>query len=165
MKLTIELGGKPRVVELTPGQNGLACSIDGAPLQADSVEVGPGIYSILVGGQSWEVWVQPHPQSLLISAAGREYSAAVRDPREWRGKRPGGFESEGRQHVLAPMPGKVIRILAKAGEKIEAGQGLVVVEAMKMQNEVRAPKSGRIEKVLVAQGQSVNAGELIAIVA
>lgn len=165
MKLTIELAGKSRLVELTRGDQGTACSIDGAAMQADIAKIGPGTYSILIGGRSLEVRVEPHAQSLVVSVAGREYSVKVHDPREWRGKRAGALQSEGRQQVLAPMPGKVIRILAKAGEKIEAGQGVVVVEAMKMQNEVRAPKSGQIEKVLVAEGQSVNAGEVLAIVA
>jgi biotin carboxyl carrier protein len=165
MKLTIELAGKSRLVELTRGENGIACSVDGVAMHADVVEIGAGAYSILIGGQSLEARVEPHAHSLLVSVAGREYSATIHDPREWRGKRAGALQSEGRQQVLAPMPGKVIRILAKAGEKIEAGQGVVVVEAMKMQNEVRAPKSGQIEKVLVAEGQSVNAGEVLVIVA
>jgi biotin carboxyl carrier protein len=62
------------------------------------------------------------------------------------------------------MPGKVVRILTKAGEKIEAGQSVVVVEAMKMQNEIRSQKSGTVEKLAVAEGQTVNAGDLIAII-
>ncbi|MGH9706384.1 MAG: biotin/lipoyl-containing protein, partial [Candidatus Acidiferrales bacterium] len=74
-------------------------------------------------------------------------------------------EAEGRQNVLASMPGKVVRVLANAGDAVEAGQGLLVVEAMKMQNEIRSPKSGTIERLLVAEGQTVNAGELLAIVA
>jgi biotin carboxyl carrier protein len=63
------------------------------------------------------------------------------------------------------MPGKVVRVLVKPGEEVEAGQGLVVVEAMKMQNAVRSPKSGTVERVLVAEGQAVNAGEVLAVIA
>ncbi|MBI3663579.1 MAG: biotin/lipoyl-binding protein [Acidobacteria bacterium] len=62
------------------------------------------------------------------------------------------------------MPGKIVRVLAKAGDAVEAGQGLLVVEAMKMQNEIKAPKTGKVEKVLVAEGQTVNAGETLAVV-
>jgi len=64
--------------------------------------------------------------------------------------------------ILAPMPGKIIRVLVQAGEKVEAGQGLLVVEAMKMQNEIRSPKSGTVERLLVKEGQPVNAGEILA---
>jgi biotin carboxyl carrier protein len=69
---------------------------------------------------------------------------------------------EGRQEILAPMPGKVIRVLAAVGDAVEAGQGLLVVEAMKMQNEIRSPKSGKVERLLVKEGQNVNAGEVLA---
>ena len=63
------------------------------------------------------------------------------------------------------MPGKVVRLLVKAGDSVEVGQGLLVVEAMKMQNEIRSPKSGSVERVLVAEGQAVNAGEVLCVVA
>jgi len=66
--------------------------------------------------------------------------------------------------VIAPMPGKVVRVLVRAGEAVEAGKGVVVVEAMKMQNEVRSPKSGKVERLLVSEGQTVAAGEVLAIV-
>jgi biotin carboxyl carrier protein len=165
MKLTIELAGKPRVVEFTRGPDGLACWIDGAAIGADVAEVTPGVYSILIEGRCFEVRVEPRVSDLLISVAGQEYAVAVRDPREWQRQHGGAAESQGRQQVVAPMPGKVVRVLARAGEAIEAGQGVVVVEAMKMQNEVKAPKSGKVERVLVSEGQSVNAGEVLAVVA
>lgn len=165
MKLTIDLNGKTRNVELARTEKGVACSIDGTPVEADVTEIFPGAYSILIGGQSLEAHIAPRTNELVITVAGREYTAAVRDPREWKRKHGGSFSSEGRQQILAPMPGKVVRILAKAGDKIEAGQGILVVEAMKMQNEVKAPKSGQVEKVLVAEGQSVNAGDTLAVVA
>jgi biotin carboxyl carrier protein len=60
------------------------------------------------------------------------------------------------------MPGKIVRVLVQAGEKVQAGQGLLVVEAMKMQNEIRSPKSGSVERLLVKEGQPVNAGEILA---
>ena len=62
------------------------------------------------------------------------------------------------------MPGKIIRLLVKPGDQVEAGEGLLVVEAMKMQNEVRSPKSGRVERLLVAEGTAVNAGEILAVI-
>ena len=88
----------------------------------------------------------------------------IADPRAWRRGRGGSIELEGRQQVAAPMPGKIVRVLVAPGQQVEAGQGLLVIEAMKMQNEIRSPKSGTVEK-LVREGQTVNAGEILAVVA
>lgn len=96
-----------------------------------------------------------------MQTGGLEFVAEVIDPRSWRGRRHGGAEAEGRQQITAPMPGKVVRLLVKAGDTVEAGQGLLVVEAMKMQNEIRSPKRGEVERVLVVEGQAVNAGEVL----
>jgi biotin carboxyl carrier protein len=87
----------------------------------------------------------------------------VIDPRSWRRGHGEGIELEGRQKIVAPMPGKVVRVLVEPGQSVAAGQGLLVIEAMKMQNEIRSPKSGTVEKLAV-EGQTVNAGEILAIV-
>lgn len=97
-------------------------------------------------------------------AMGREYQVAILDLREWKKNRGRAAEAQGRQQVVAPMPGKIIRILVKTGDEVPAGQGLLVVEAMKMQNEIRAPKSGIVERLSVIEGQTVNAGQVVAVV-
>ncbi|MGD1212044.1 MAG: biotin/lipoyl-containing protein [Candidatus Acidiferrales bacterium] len=168
MKLEIEFGGKARRVEIEgdPARGRqIRCTIDGRTIEADAAEVAPGIYSILIGGTSLEARVEAHGGALRVVVAGREYAAAVRDPRQWRRSRGAALEAEGRQHVTAPMPGKIVRVLVKAGEAVEAGQGILVVEAMKMQNEVRSPKSGTVERLLVSENQAVGAGDVLAIVA
>jgi biotin carboxyl carrier protein len=101
---------------------------------------------------------------LQASASSREFRILISDEREWRRRRGSAVEAEGRQQVLAPMPGKIVRVMVKTGDTVRAGQGLVVVEAMKMQNEIRAPKSGTVDRVAVIEGQTVNAGEVVAIV-
>ena len=98
-----------------------------------------------------------------MRANGREFQVEIFDPRSWRRRRGAGIELEGRQQLVAPMPGKIVRVLVAAGEQVSAGQGLLVIEAMKMQNEIRSPKSGTVEK-LAREGQTVNAGEVLAIV-
>jgi biotin carboxyl carrier protein len=169
MKLGIELGGKPHTAELVRVGERLRCFLDGKVLEADAVEVAPGVYSILIGGESFEVRVEPRAEAgvagLRVVVGSREFSADVRDPRQWRRQRDAAAEAEGRQRVLAPMPGKIIRVLVKAGDSIEMKQGLVVVEAMKMQNEIRSPKSGTVERLMVTEGQAVNTGEVLAIIA
>lgn len=165
MKLEIALDGKAFQVELAQIGERLRCSIDGAPLEADAVQIAPGIYSILLEGESFEARVEPDARGLRLTVADKEWQTEVRDPREWRRNRSGAAEAEGLQQVLAPMPGKIVRVLVQAGDAVAAKQGLFVVEAMKMQNEIRSPKSGKVERVLVIEGQTVNAGEVLTVIA
>ncbi len=165
MKCEIELDGKLRSVEVMHSGERARWTVDGNALEADAVEVSPGIYSILVGGKSLEAHVEAKGDfQLRVTVAGREYEAAIRNPRKWERDRVAGAEAEGRQQVTTPMPGKIVLVLMKTGDAVDAGQGIVVVEAMKMQNEIRSPKSGTVERLLVVAGQTVNAGEVVAIV-
>lgn len=155
---------RTRSVEMVREAGRLRVRIGDRVIEADAVEVATGTYSILLGGRAYEVRVQPGNDGLRVHAGGREFAAQVIDPRVWRGKRAGVLEAEGRQQIIAPMPGKIVRVLVQAGENVEAGQGMLVVEAMKMQNEVHSPKTGKVERVLVTEGQAVNAGEVLAVV-
>jgi biotin carboxyl carrier protein len=162
MKFEVAINNTRHIVELERDGKQWRISLDGEVVDADAVEIAPNIFSILLKGKSYEIRVTPSPAGTLTLQNGRhEFAAEVIDPRAWRGRRHGTLEAEGRQQILAPMPGKIIRVLAQAGEKVEAGQGLLVVEAMKMQNEIRSPKSGTVERLLVKEGQPVNAGEIL----
>jgi biotin carboxyl carrier protein len=163
MKFEVAINNTRRIVELERHGNGWRISLDGEVADADAVEIAPNVFSVLLNGKSYEIRVTPTPGGTLTLQNGRhEFTAEVTDPRAWRGRRHGALEAEGRQQILAPMPGKIIRVLVQAGQKVEAGQGLLVVEAMKMQNEIRSPKSGVVERLLVKEGQPVNAGEVLA---
>ena len=164
MKYEVRISGKTRIVEIERNAEGWQAMLDGeASAIADVAETAINTFSVLLAGQSHEISVTSSADGTLNLQSGRfDFTAEVIDPRSWRGRRPGGVEAEGRQQVVAPMPGKVIRVLVRAGEKVEADQGLLVVEAMKMQNEIRSPKKGTIERVLVGEGQAVNAGEVLA---
>ena len=162
MKYEVLLAGKTRVVELTRQNDAWKISLDGNTLDANAVEVAPNIFSVLLSGDSHQIRIAPRPDGTLTLHTGlAEYHAEVSDPRSWRGRRQGAVEAEGRQQITAPMPGKVVRLLVKQGDSVEAGQGLLVIEAMKMQNEIRSPKSGKIEKLFAQDGQPVNAGEVL----
>jgi len=166
VKFEIQIAGRARVVELTRNSEAWRVALDGKAVYADVMEIEPGIFSILLEGKSHEVRVTPALNGVLKLQSGEyEFTAEIADPRAWRGRRHGSMEAEGRQEIVAPMPGKVVRVLVAVGEKVEAGQGLMVVEAMKMQNEVRSPKSGVVEKFMVKEGQAVNAGEGLAVIA
>ena len=162
MKYEVLLAGKTSVVELVRQDNAWKITLDGNPLDADAAEVAPNTFSVLLNGESHQIRIAPRPDGTLTLHTGlAEYHAEVIDPRSWRGRRHGALEAEGRQHIVAPMPGKVIRLLVKQGDVVKVGQGLLVVEAMKMQNEIRSPKSGKIEKLFAIEGQAVNAGEVL----
>jgi acetyl/propionyl-CoA carboxylase alpha subunit len=167
MKFEIQLTGpsgkRKHVVELERKGNVSTVSLDGKPVDADAVQIAPNAISVMLGGQSFEIHVSRSVDGTLKLQCGpHEFSADIIDPRAWRGRKHSAVEVEGRQEILAPMPGKVIRVLAAVGDAVEAGQGVLVVEAMKMQNEIRSPKSGKVERLLVKEGQNVNAGEVLA---
>ena len=166
MKYEVVVNGTRHGVEFTPpdGNTSLVTfSIDGRDVSADAVRISLGSYSILIAGRSLEARVEEQSGELRVRTAGREFRVEIIDPRSWQRGKGAGIELEGRQQLVAPMPGKIVRVLAAPGEQVTAGQGLLVIEAMKMQNEVRSPKSGTLEK-LAAEGQTVNAGEVLAVV-
>jgi biotin carboxyl carrier protein len=163
MKFDVRIAGKARTVELERDADGWRISVDGTLLDADATEIAPNIFSVVLNGQSHEIRVAPQPDgTLTLQTSNHEFTAEFTDPRAWRGRRHGAIEAAGRQQILAPMPGKVVRLLVQPGEKVQAGQGVLVVEAMKMQNEVRSPKTGSVERLLVQEGQPVNAGQVLA---
>lgn len=152
------------MMDVRRAANKLAAVFGGRAVEADAVEVSPGVYSVLTTGRSYEVHLSHRGTGTIATADGHEFIVEIVDPRAWRRGRGGAIEAEGRQEILASMPGKVVRILAAAGTKVEARQGVLVIEAMKMQNELRSPKSGTVEKLLVREGQTVNSGEVLAVI-
>ena len=170
MKYKVQLAStseaKTREVELERDGVAWRVTLDGRPVAVDAVEIAPNTLSILLSGRSFEVNVTLSPDGKLkLQTGSREFIAEAIDPRAWSGRRHGSIEAEGRQQIVAPMPGKVVRLLVKSGDRVEAGQGLLVVEAMKMQNEIRSLKSGTVERVLAKEGQAVNAGDVLCVVA
>ena len=124
------------------------------------VKAGEGVYSVLFDGRSYSATALGGGE---VSVNGRTYRVEVIDPRERRGRRAAGA-AQGRQAVIALMPGQVMRVLVEAGQTVEDGQGLIVVEAMKMQNEMKSPKAGRVVEVKVANGATVAAGDVLVVI-
>jgi biotin carboxyl carrier protein len=165
MKLLTWVEG--RVGELSLRRDGDSCSFtyeseagERIEREASVLEVEPGIYSILVGGRSYEVKVVAGPAGFYVDLSGERSVVEVQDPRS-AGRRGAMGVHDGRQSISAPMPGRVVRVLVNEGAEVEAGAGLVVVEAMKMQNEMKAPKSGRVLSVKASEGDTVAAGEVL----
>jgi biotin carboxyl carrier protein len=119
-----------------------------------------GAWSILIEGRAYRV-EQGAPGELMVNGA--PLAVELFDPRESRQRR-GSAASHGRLNITAPMPGKVVRLLVSAGDAVEQGGGLVVVEAMKMQNEMKSPKTGRVVEVRTKPDSAVAAGEVLMVV-
>jgi biotin carboxyl carrier protein len=143
-------------------------AVDGRTIDIDSeqlasvIQVEPGVYSVLLDGASYEIHVIEASQGLSAEVGGRRFAVEVRDPRDTsRGGRAS--IGSGRQNIVAPMPGKVVRVLVSMGDSVEAEQGLVVVEAMKMQNEMKASRPGRVVEIRARAGETVGAGDTLVV--
>jgi biotin carboxyl carrier protein len=165
MKWTLLRQGAEGTIEITAAPPACRFRLDGGEERAADVQlVEPGVYSILMDGRSREARVEERPGGgLVVVIDGFRFEYEVRDPRRWSAK-TAGASGDGFQSVAAPMPGKVVRVLVAAGDEVEKGQGLVVVEAMKMQNEMKASRAGRVLTVTAKEGDTVAAGEVLATV-
>lgn len=169
MLYEVLIDGRSYSLELSPGSRPgeWRCNVrhgDEKPREYrfDAAASGSNVLSLLFDGKSFAF--ERDPSTGALTLAGRRYEVEVRDPRSLRSRRAAASNEAGPRQLTAPMPGKVVRILAAAGSSVEAGQGVLVVEAMKMQNELKSPKAGKVQKILVAEGAAVNAGDALAIV-
>ena len=129
---------------------------------ADWALIKPGLYSILLRGRSYEARViqtgnSPGARNFAVRVGASHYAVEVRDPRSRR-RGSAADVSSGPQEVTAPMPGKIVKLLVQESEEVASGQGLLVMEAMKMQNEMRAPRAGRVERIFISEGAGVEMG-------
>ncbi|PYX82291.1 MAG: acetyl-CoA carboxylase biotin carboxyl carrier protein subunit [Acidobacteria bacterium] len=122
------------------------------------------VLSVLIDGKAYEVKRERTPTDMHLWVGAERFAVELRDPRSLRSRKGSAADERGAKKLVAPMPGRVVRVLAPAQTEVEAGQGVMVVEAMKMQNELKSPKKGVVQKVLAAEGAAVNAGDVLAIV-
>ncbi len=179
MTCDVDINGRTRRVEVERAGTGFIVTVDGQRRIAD-VTVINGLWSVILAAEpfessvrrSYEVAVAEQPPGLgrlTVHVDGRLVSASVGSTRRAWGRR--GFDAgsgravgPGPQPVIAPMPGKVVKVLVGSGDHVAAGQGVVVVEAMKMENELRAPRAGTVTRINVSEGSSVEAGAVLALI-
>ena len=130
-------------------------------LKVDAVILAEGSYSLMLDGSSFDVTVQRSLTHYSVIVNGVPFEIALCDPRQLRHQTGAGEDLDGPASVAAPMPGRLVRLVVAEGDSVKEGQGVAVVEAMKMQNELKAPKSGTVGKLCVVEGQAVNAGECL----
>ena len=159
--------GKPQTFQVDIArdkQSGtLICRVNGETVSGlDARSNERDILSLLLGTASYEVRRDAASAQPRIVIGEESFAYEVRDPRSLGARRAKAASSDGPKKIKAPMPGKVVRIISAEGTQVEAGQGVIVIEAMKMQNELKSPKSGVVKKILTAEGATVNAGDALA---
>jgi len=137
--------------------------VDGREVAIDAVLARRDVLSIIIEGKAYEIKRERTATDMHLWVGPRRYAVQLRDPRSLR-SRASADDGKGPRKLLAPMPGKVVRVLLQEESEVEAGQGVVVVEAMKMQNEIKSPKKGILRKIVAAEGAAVNAGDVLAVV-
>ena len=170
MTFDIEINGRTRTVSVERAAAGrYRVSVDGRAQVIDAARIGTFGLSLLIdgaGGVSREVQISPGggPGEMLLRLDGLSVTALVDGRRTRRGSADGGTHAGGEHAIVAPMPGRVVRLLVSRGDEVAARQAVVVVEAMKMENELRSPKPGRVKEVAVTAGASVEAGRVLIVI-
>jgi biotin carboxyl carrier protein len=165
MTYDVIVDGKSHRLELTRGERTWLCKVDDQLIEVDAALTARDVLSVLVGGDAYEIKRERSLQGdlhLVIGSA--RYAVDVQDPRSLRTRRAAGGAEAGPQRVAAPMPGKIVRVMVAEKDEVKAGQGIIVMEAMKMQNELKSPKDGRVQKILTSEGSTVNPGDTLAVI-
>jgi biotin carboxyl carrier protein len=157
---------EPVAVEIQPGQDGRLLLIAGERQhEVDAVSLENGAVSMIIDGESYNVEFEERDDEVIVHLGDQLFRMDVADERRRRLKMArAGFSAEGRQLVTAPMPGKVVKILVKQGDSVTEGQGLVVVEAMKMENELKSPKAGKVVELFAKEGEAVEMNAKLVVV-
>lgn len=156
------IGEKTYRVELIRAGSNWTCELDGRDFPVDVVSPQPGLLSLLIDGRSYDVKQEVFASETNVVVGHERFNTVVRDPRSLRGRRAADSGGQGARKITAPMPGKVVRIFAGTGAQVEAGQAVLVIEAMKMQNELKSPKKGKVSKLTVSEGDAVETGQTLA---
>lgn len=170
--LLLEIAGKTVSLELAHNSEGNTwlAVIDGQRIEVSAELVQPGILSLIVGeqgrpgGHAFRCVLDEGPLETAIQIGGQRHLFSIDDPRSWSARRGKTGAAGGQQVIKAPMPGRIVRLLVAAGDLVEAHQGVVVIEAMKMQNELKAARAGTIVEIKTEAGATVAAGEVLLVI-
>jgi len=161
-----KLGDQSYTIEIEEiGKSVYRVAVDGNEFLVDGKKTGRTNYSLIVDDRSFEIEVDHTEDEYRVLVDGRNYHINLLDERRVRvGGTQSGLELQGRQLISVPMPGKIIAVLVSEGDAVEKGQGLVIVEAMKMENEVRSPVTGTVRDIKVKPGDTVEGGAVLVVV-
>ncbi|HZN54533.1 MAG TPA: biotin/lipoyl-containing protein [Candidatus Polarisedimenticolaceae bacterium] len=156
VKLSAKVGDRTHEIAITRVDAAYVVTLDGVEHVLDVRKLEADFYSILYEGKSYELSVESSGGSYWVRHGAHEQLVELSDAS--RGGREELRRRDGPERIDSIMPGKVVRVLVEAGDEVRAGQGIVVIEAMKMENEVAAPRGGRVKEIAVAPGETVEAG-------
>jgi biotin carboxyl carrier protein len=165
MKYVATVGSRTTVVEVTQDDGRYRVTLDDQVWEVDARLTAQGIFSLLIDGVSHVADVDDVAGACIVEIGGERYSIQVEEQTRYIIRTRGGAAGEGGGHTLkAPLPGKVTHVAVQAGDTVAAGQALVVIEAMKMENELKATAPGTVREVRVSAGQAVNAGDVLVVI-
>jgi biotin carboxyl carrier protein len=168
MKLTAELAGEQYQLEIKREGPRVSALIDGRRYEVEAREQAAGVYLLLAGNRVFECRVgqsETARGSLEVHVGTHAYTVMLTDPKRLRSAQTPGTQADASAaQIVAPMPGKVVRVLVQQGAQVEAGDAILVVEAMKMQNEMKSPRAGTVTQLHAVAGATVNAGDVLAVI-
>jgi biotin carboxyl carrier protein len=167
MKLHAELNGEQCELTLVFKDSHVTADVGGRRYQLELHQFSDDAFLLFESGRVFEFHVNQHRGSknmFDVAIRGNNHLVTVIDPRRLRTDEEADKHQHGSAEITAPMPGKVVRVLVEAGQEVEAGVGLVVVEAMKMQNEMKSPRAGVVVSINVSTGDTVEAGAMLAVI-
>lgn len=163
MKLQAEIADEKHEVEIVRDGRSVRARVGGREYDLDVSEPEKGVFLIKNGASVFEVSVDPAAAdgTNRVSLKDHSFDVKILDPKRLRGSGGGSADASGKAEIKTAMPGKVVRILKETGDTVEKGEGVIVVEAMKMQNEMRSPKDGSLTEIKFAEGDTVAAGDVL----
>ena len=163
MKLIAELNSEKHAVEFKRDGEKISASVDGREYALEASEVEPDVYILKHENQIFQIYVLPG-EPAVATLGNHSFEIKISDPKRLRSAGSAAGSADGTIEIKTAMPGKVVRILAEQGAEIKQGESVLVVEAMKMQNEMKSPKDGTVKEIRVAEGATVNAGDILAVI-
>ncbi|MBI2116830.1 MAG: biotin/lipoyl-binding protein [candidate division NC10 bacterium] len=159
-------GGQEHRVDVRQDGERLHVRLDDREFPVDFLRVDPALYSLLIDGRSYEIDVLESEDALMVLVDGQPFQVEIQDEqqRRLRAAAGKGETKTGKRIVTAPMPGKVVKLLVKPGDAVQPGDGIVVVEAMKMENELKASTAGTVKEIRVEEGKAVSGGEVLVVI-
>ena len=171
MKLSAEIAGTEHALELQRDGERVVAAIDGRRYELEARELEPGVYLLHRGARVYECRVRSVDAAggssevdIEVDIGQQVFEITLIDPKRLRSSQSAGAQTDGSARITAPMPGRVVRVLVELGAHVEAGAGLVVVEAMKMQNEMKSPKAGVVASLNAEPGLTVDAGDVLVVI-